>query len=327
MEYGAEHNTLIVANLAQTLRFDADLASRLLARAPNWVMGLLVVLLGVRAALLVADLASPAAAPASAAAPLAAAPRNAVDTPAILRANLFGQAPAAAGNAPVTSMALLLGGVIADTDDQRGFALIGTGSTDIKFYKVGDTVPGGARLAAVQVDRVLLDRGGRLEALLLPPRSSAILGGPQPVVAAPPPTASVERVQQAMRDNPGLLGQVIQRQAVFADGKLRGMRVYPGPDAVAFGKLGLRPGDLITAINGSRLDDQTRSAEVFGTLASAAEAHITVERSGREQDLVLNLAQVANEAEQLSQPSLGTNPAELPTPGMDPAGTASTRQE
>jgi general secretion pathway protein C len=247
-----------------------------------------------------------------------------VDTPTILRANLFGQAATPAGNAPVTSMALLLGGVIADADDKRGFALIGTGSTDIKFYKVGDTVPGGARLAAVQVDRVLLDRGGVLETLLLPPRSTVNLGVPPPV--APPPTASVEKVQQLMRDNPGIIGQVIQRQAVFADGKLRGMRVYPGPNAQAFGKLGLRPGDLVTAINGSRLDDQTRSNEVFGTLASAAEAHITVERSGREQDLVLNLAQIATEAEQLAQAPAGTPPADPgAAPGTDAPGNPSAR--
>jgi general secretion pathway protein C len=316
---------LIVATLAQTLRFDGELAGQLLARAPRWALALLVVLLGVRAALLVAQLAGPAATPEGpvAAAP-AVTPRNAVDTPAILRANLFGQS-AATGPAPVTSMALVLGGVIADTDDKRGFALIGTGSTDIKFYKVGDLVPGGARLAAVQVDRVLLDRGGVVEALLLPPRSSVSLGMPPPAAVAPP-AASVERVQQLIRENPGILGQVIQRQAVFADGKLRGMRVYPGPNAVAFGKLGLRPGDLVTAINGSRLDDQTRSNEVFGTLASAAEAHITVERAGREQDLVLNLAQIANEAEQLAEAPAGTPPADAgPAAGTDAPGTAIAR--
>ena len=42
------------------------------------------------------------------------------------------------------------------------------------------------------------------------------------------------------------------------DGKLRGMRVYPGTNAQAFNRLGLRPGDLVTAINGTTLDDQTR---------------------------------------------------------------------
>ncbi|MET0281488.1 MAG: type II secretion system protein GspC [Steroidobacteraceae bacterium] len=314
-----------MATVAQALRLDGELASRLIALAPRLVLGLLIVLLGIRTALLVAGLASPPIAPSPAPLPPAAS-RNVVDLPSILRANLFGQSATGAGSgaAPVTSLALVLAGVIADADEQRGYAMLGTGSQDIKFYKVGDLVPGGAKLHGVQVDRVLLDRGGTVEALLLPPRSSLGLGAAPPA-AAPPPMASVERVQQLIKENPGILGQVIQRQAVFADGKLRGMRVYPGPNAAAFSRLGLRAGDLVTAINGSRLDDQTRSNEVFGTLANSAEAHITVTRNGAEQDLVLNLAAVANEAEQLAQPAASEGPPPgSPAPGPQP-GAESTR--
>lgn len=315
---------MILATVTQALRLDGELASRLIALAPRALTGLLIVLLGVRAAMLVAAVASPPVSDAGVGLPPPAANANVVDVPSILRANLFGQSPPGAGNgpAPVTSLPLLLAGVIADTDEARGFAMLGTGGQDIKFYKVGDVVPGGARLHGVQVDRVLLDRGGTVEALLLPPRTSLALGA-----AAPPPAqapaASVERVQQLMRENPGILGQVIQRQAVFADGKLRGMRVYPGPNAAAFSRLGLKPGDLVVAINGSRLDDQTRSNEVFSTLANSAEAHITVTRNGSEQDLLLNLAEVANEAEQLAQPQAGEVPppgADAPPPGTRPGG-------
>jgi general secretion pathway protein C len=303
--------------VTQALRLDGELASRLIGLAPRVLTGLLIVLLGIRAAMLVAAVASPPVSDAGVGLPPPAASRNVVDVPSILRANLFGQSAAGTGNgpAPVTSLPLLLAGVIADTNEARGFAMVGTGSQDIKFYKVGDVLPGGARLHGVQVDRVLLDRGGAVEALLLPPRTSLALGTAAPV--APAPAASVERVQQLIRENPGILGQVIQRQAVFADGKLRGMRVYPGPNAVAFSRLGLRPGDLVVAINGSRLDDQTRSNEVFGTLANSAEAHITVTRNGTEQDLLLNLAEIANEAEQLVQPQTG----EVPPPGAEPPPT------
>lgn len=304
--------------MTQALRLDGELASRLVALAPRVVLGLLIVLLGIRAAMLVAAIASPPVSEPGVGLPPPAASRNVVDVPSILRANLFGQSAPGAGNgpAPVTSLPLLLAGVIADTDEARGFAMVGTGTQDIKFYKVGDVLPGGARLRGVLVDRVLLDRGGTVEALLLPPRTSLALGVAPPP-APPAPAASVERVQQLMRENPGILGQVIQRQAVFADGKLRGMRVYPGPNAAAFSRLGLRPGDLVVAINGSRLDDQTRSNEIFGTLANSAEAHITVARNGAEQDLLLNLAEVANEAEQLVQPPAG----EVPPPGGDAPGT------
>jgi general secretion pathway protein C len=304
--------------MAEALRFDSELASQLIARAPRWVMGLLVVLLGVRSALLVSQLSGPPAADLAVSPAPAAPTRNVIDIPSILRANLFGQSAVAAGStdAPVTSMTLMLAGVIADTDEKRGFAMLGTSAADIKFYKVGDVVPGGAQLYSVFVDRVLLDRGGTIEALLIPPRTGAGL------MTTPPPVAtnavnSVERVQQVIRDNPGILGQVIQRQAVFADGRLRGMRVYPGANAQAFNRLGLRPGDLVTSINGTQLDDQTRSNEVFNTLTGAAEARVTVIRNGNQQDLHLNLAEIANEAERLAQapaPSVSTGAGQVPGP-------------
>jgi len=299
-----------VATVAQALHLDGELVGQLIARAPRSITTLLVVLLGVRAATLVAELAGGATPPL----PDSVAPpavRNVVDVPSILRANLFGQSPPAAGNAPVTSMALVLGGVIADMDEKRGFAMLGTSATDIKFYRVGDTVPGGARLHSVLVDRVLLDRGGTLETLLLPRRINS--SAPAPITAAnmPPP---VLRVQQALRDNPALMNQVIQRQPVLADGRLRGIRVYPGSNAQAFTRLGLRPGDMVTAINGTTLEGQTRGEEIFNSLNGAAEARVTVVRNGSSLDLQLNLAEVASEAERLT-----ANPP--PPDGVPPPGS------
>ena len=298
-----------MATVAQALHLDGELVGQLVARAPRWITTLLVVLLGVRAATLVAGLTGGASLPA----PEAVAPpavRNVVDVPSILRANLFGQSPPAAGTAPVTSMALVLGGVIADMDEKRGFAMLGTSATDIKLYRVGETVPGGARLHAVLVDRVLLDRGGALETLLLPRRIDASAPPPFTVAAGAQP---MQRVQQAIRDNPALINQVIQRQPVLADGRLRGIRVYPGSNAQAFTRLGLRAGDMVTAINGTTLEGQTRGEEIFNSLNGAAEARVTVVRNGSTLDLQLNLAEVASEAERLT-----ANPP--PPDGVPPPG-------
>jgi len=230
---------------------------------------------------------------------------------------LFGQSAPAAGSAPVTSMALVLAGVIADTDEKLGFAMLGTSAADIKVYRVGQAVPGGAVLHAVQVDRVLLDRGGSIEALLIPTRITNS-AAPPALAAAPNPGNSASRVQQVIRDNPALIGQVIQRQPVLADGRLRGMRVYPGSNAQAFNRLGLKPGDLVTAINGTLLEGQTRPDEIFNSLNGAAEARVTVTRNGSPLELHLNLAEVASEAERLSQ-----NPP--PNGGVPPGAPESAR--
>ena len=57
---------------------------------------------------------------------------------------------------------------------------------------------------------------------------------------------------------------------------MRGFRVYPGANRQAFARLGLRAGDLVTAINGTPLDDKDRAQEIFGTLNSSTDARVTV---------------------------------------------------
>jgi general secretion pathway protein C len=313
-----------VANVAQPLRFDGELANRLISRAPRLLVYVLVVLLAFQVAVLLAQLAGPPAPAAITIAPLApAVTRNVVDVPSILRANLFGQSAPAAGStdAPVTSLSLQLSGVIAVTDPKRGFAIIGTLSgmavTNARSYKVGDALPGGALLHAVYVDRVLLDRGGAIEALLMPVRLGATPATPPPGVAVNA-AAQVQRVQQVMRTNPGIINQVLSRQPVMTNGKLSGMRVYPGSNSQAFNRLGLKAGDLVTAINGTLLEDRTRAEEVFNSLSGAAEAHITVMRNGTQQDLHLNLADIANEAERLAQQQAGEGAAAPAGPGSGP---------
>jgi general secretion pathway protein C len=310
-----------MATVAQTLRLDGELAGQLFARVPYVVAGLLVVLIAVRAALLVADLAGAGVTDDLTSVPTAPpAVRNALDVPSILRANLFGQAPPATGaDAPLTSMRLVLSGVIAASDEKLGMAMIGAAANSVELKQVGDPLPGGAKLHAVHVDRVLLDRGGAIEALLLPELATVSFTAPPPAINTA--AVSIGRVEQAVRSNPSIIGQVMHRTPVFADGRLRGMRVSPGPNAAAFARLGLRNNDLVTSINGVELNDEARSSDVFDTLSGAAEARITVERNGTAQDLVLNLAEIASEAEQIANapPPDPTMPEDAPTSPVESA--------
>jgi general secretion pathway protein C len=300
-----------VTTVAQNPRL-TDIGNQLVAQAPRWLFVLLIIAVGVRGALLVGYLAgSSDPGPKRSTGPAPAAARKVVDLPSILRANLFGQAAAPTGaDAPVTTMNLKLSLVFAASDEKRGFAALGPSNGEVKVYRVGDEVPGGARVYAVYVDRVLLDRGGVIEALLVPPREGSVGTAPMPtgpVNAA----AAVERVQQVIRDNPNLINQVMQRQAIVENGRLAGIRVNPGQNAQAFSKLGLRPGDVVTAINGAPLDDQARANEIFNTMGNTAQAHVTIKRSGREMELNLNLAEIAQEAERM------TDFPQPPEPGQD----------
>jgi len=102
-------------------------------------------------------------------------------------------------------------------------------------------------------------------------------------------------------------------------GRMNGFRVYPGRDRMAFMRLGLRPGDQVTAINGTPLDDRDRGEQILHTLGSSTEAHVTVIRNGQQQDLVLNIAQVAQEAD-----SLAAQEQQGAAAGVSPGGSAGT---
>jgi general secretion pathway protein C len=278
------------------------LASTLRSRAPQAAVWVLALALGVQAALIVTRLAGAGAREIAAAQPQApAVTTRALDVAAITSAHLFGAAPAApignAANAPRTTIPLVLSGTIAASDPKGGLAILGPNVNTLLVYAVGDNVPGGARLHAVYQDRVLLERNGGLESLVLP-RQVQDGGAAQPI--AQPPSFAADRVRQLITENPGVIADVIRPQPVFAGGKQRGYRVYPGRNRQAFLRLGLRPGDLVIAINNTPLDDPARGEEIFGTLASSGEAHVTVMRNGRQQDLSLNMSQIASEADQLS---------------------------
>lgn len=298
------------------------------ARAPQLVTWILALALAVQAALILTNLAGAGARPTDAGSPAAAsaAPARRVDLAALINAHLFGAASAPeaanAGNAPHTTMSLVLAGVLAQDDPQQGYAIVGESAAAARLFAVGDSIPGGARLHSVYSDRILLERDGTIESLGLPRQST---GAAAPPPALPPAAAAenpaFERMRRVIEENPGAVGDIMRPQPVFAQGRQRGYRVYPGRNRAAFVQLGLRPGDLVTAINGTPLDDPARGMEIFRTIGSQPEVRVTISRNGRQQELVLNMTQAAQAAEQITgtdtlNPAAGAQPMPAPeTPG------------
>lgn len=293
------------------------LSSHISTRLPVLVTWVLVVAIGVQAAVIVRDLI-PEQPPLAAAAlvqdsmPAPGAARGAVDVQAIINAHLFGvadpaeQALADPTAAPETRLSLVLTGTIAASDPKLGFGIIGESAANAKLYTVGDAVPGGARLHAVYGDRVILERGGQLEALLLPREYKGASGAAAPVQrTALPSTAGaqvVDRVRRMIAQDPGSVAEIMRPQPVFANGQQRGYRVYPGRNRAQFARLGLRPGDLVMSVNGTPLDDPQRGMEIFRSIGSSDQVRVMVERNGRPQELVLNMAQIASEMPDASNP-------------------------
>jgi len=293
--------------------------SLLLSEGPRIATWALALGLGVQAALIITDLAGggPKATPVHAN-PVHA---RALDLAAINNAHLFGAAPAPkvdAANAPATSMPLVLTGIIAGNDPQNGLAIIGPTPQAAKVYAVGDTIAGGPKLHSVYTDRVVIDRDGQLESLALPHQMAVGAAPPSAAMLQGADNPALERMRRMISEQPGLIGDVLRPQPVMDHGHMNGFRVYPGRDRQAFQRLGLRPGDQVTAINGTPLDDRDRSEQILKTLSSSSEARVTVIRGTQTQDLVLNIAQLAQEADAVAAgESQGIGPAP-PPPGQVP---------
>jgi general secretion pathway protein C len=187
-------------------------------------------------------------------------------------------------------------------------------------YEVGDSIPGGARLDAVLRQEVLLERNGQLRSLTLPRQT---LAGAPPAQAGLPvsPMTSpvfVARMRALVARRPGIVADLLRPEPVFSGGKQLGYRVYPGNDPQAFEQLGLKPGDLVMAINGTPLDDPAQDQQILGTLGSSSQATVTVLRDGRQRTLTLNLAQVEQAAQSLNG-ARGAPAAVPPSPPLWPS--------
>ena len=209
----------------------------------------------------------------------------------IATAHLFGVAGAeparqTATEAPETRLNLKLRATVAAADDSLAHAIIADGNGKDEVYFINERVAGGAILHEIRPDRVILNRGGVLETLKLPKLSESLGRGAsrqaseRPAAAQPGPAQGVIRGPDAFTD-------VLRPQPFMPNGELKGYRVYPGRDRRRFAALGLRPGDLVTDINGQTLDNLQDGMEVFRKLADSSQIVVTIERNGSPMVLTL----------------------------------------
>ncbi|MEO1575974.1 MAG: type II secretion system protein GspC [Pseudomonadota bacterium] len=288
--------------IATANRYGPPVVTALLVAAIGWLLASLTLLLLPRPA--------PESPPVQAPRPAArdAGPAD-INVNAIVQRHLFGVAPVKPiDDAPApgsddddldeTTLRLTLLGTLATDDADRSLAIIESGN-DAKVYSIGDTIQSGVTLDRVRAKDVTIVNRGKREILPLP-REDEGAGTRATTRTASRPSRSTSRaapsrqapIQQAQSLGARSLSDLIRPQPVFANGKQRGYRVYPGRQRDQFTALGLKAGDLVTEINGTPLDDPTRGKDVFASLASASQISVTIERNGSPVSLVLDTSQI-----------------------------------
>ena len=235
-----------------------------------------------------------------------------VDIEALVSAELFGSAEIVVpeqsiADAPDSTASLKLLGVYAAENEQKASAIVEetTGAQSVVF--VGEALPGGyGSLKQVFADRIIIDRGGRLETLRMEDLTGQLgdLSGPkeeEPVGKAEirsidkrrdaQVAQSLNDVRSKLQTDPASLRDVLSIEPSYdkGSGQLLGYRLGPGKDRKLFGRVGLQRNDLVTAINGVALDDPTRAMALLNDLNSAKELTLTLQRGGQQIDLQLPL--------------------------------------
>ena len=279
---------------------------------PPWVSALLVIAIAYQAAQLVwalvpgprADAPAPVVNTSSGGA--SPGPTAVVDIESLVSAHLFGEAQAEPEpavievvDAPDTRLSLKLNGVIANDDPELGIAMIADSRGDEKVYRINDAVPGGVTLHSILEDRVLLNRGGTLETLRLPKDFPENARAANRSPRARRPTAPRRQtdpssLRQVISENASKITEIIRAAPHIQQGQMVGFRINPGRNRQQFAALGLRPGDVVTDINGTAMTNPSQGLQVFESLGESTQATVSVLRNGNPEVLVIDTSQLSD---------------------------------
>lgn len=237
-------------------------------------------------------------------APPAPVAANTFSLQPLLSAHLFGRVSqeltgGRLDNLPISSLNLVLTGVIASASG--GYALISVNGQSEEPFSVGQTITGGAVLQAVYPDRVVIQRNGTLESLMLEgeEKLQSGLSAPSPMANRPSLTRGavvqetaanhyvVERDQlSAQMRTPEFL-----RQATLVPSKDGGFQVRQIQPGSLYEKLGLRAEDVIKSVNGQPVNSAEDALRLYQQLSSMAAVQMEISRGGKPEYLYYQFAQ------------------------------------
>lgn len=290
-------------------------------RAPVWLSVLFVVLVARSAAdmtwLIFAPQVQSVVGQRLAAAPLPGGPQDTANQPrlqTVAALHLFGEARQkpvvrdAPIEAPKTGLKLTLRGVFAASVPEQAMALIADARGDEKVYQKSDTIFSGVTLYAIYPDKVILERGGNFETLNLP-RDESVSARPvnhvqrqtRPAVVNRNTTADVvrtrtvragkrlEQLKQQITENPADFWKNVRIEPVTDENQQIKGYTFSHNDRQMMRALGLRPGDVITEVNGQQVTDPSVLSGLMGELGSASELTLGIERNGRKENININM--------------------------------------
>ena len=169
-----------------------------------------------------------------------------------------------------------------------GSAIIGLGGKQ-SVYWVGEEIAPGAVLKEIAPDHVVVARGDRTSHLSLvasapQPKATASVPSymlaPRAVAAAPAKPPVITSVDtKKLLEEAGLLPRT-------QGGQITGYTLLPRGAGEMLGRAGLAAGDVLVALNGSRLTPE-RYSEIEQELTGSSQVQLTVERGNETKTITL----------------------------------------
>ena len=233
------------------------------------------------------------------------------DLASILTWAPFGGGSAGVDGLPVSSLGLILRGVVYAAGG-GSTALISSGPGPVQIFVVGQAPVGNAIIEVIEVDRVILNVGGRREALILPNPAgaapAAAAAGAVPAAMAPAATTAPTPEAAAALASASPIATAAAAAAARRPASPSQPVVTPSAMISSFGvtsssqgyvvgadsppqllRAGVRPGDVIKSLNGQALGDPSRDQQIFQRAAAGGRARVEVVRDGRSLTLTVPL--------------------------------------
>ncbi len=214
-------------------------------------------------------------------------------------ASIFGvgekAAPSKQIKVPETKLNFTLKGVLAANPMSRASAIIAKGKSGQEdIFSVGDKMPGGILIKEIHPEYVVLEINGRLETLKLQ-KISGVAGfsrsnnSASRSSGARSPAAALKQIRGDILKNPTSFGDYALPVVVKENGKQIGYRLQPQKKGQLLAELGVQSSDVITKINGVKLDNPKNGIVALRKLSSAKNIIIVVKRNGVEVPLNISL--------------------------------------
>lgn len=205
---------------------------------------------------------------------------------------------------PETTLNLQIKSLIASTGDPaQSVVRIQTPDNTVSRYQLGDEVVSGVRVQRILSDRVILDRNGQREALLMDEVSvldRVDING-EPIVDPTPSTNirsgrsgdggstsnAIETYRVSSVDR--FYRQLTVRWQIDDDGQRR-LVIQPASDPVLLSEVGLLIGDELVSLNGFTLAEDSMG-DIYPEIRSASALNVTLRRNNEIKTLVIEIGE------------------------------------